>query len=187
MSSKTDSDTSPRDFDTNTVHSGRCKWFNNKAGYGFLTVVRSTDDDMVGKDVFAHHTGISVSNEQYRYLVQGEYVDFKMRETDSGQHSIQASDVTGLAGGQLMCETRYENRKQQEQNADNEGGDERRAPRRNTRDNSRGGGRGNGRGGRRGSAQVRLRGEGPREGEVWTLTRSNEKRARKEDPPKENE
>ena len=78
MSSETGSDTPPSVLDANAVHSGRCKWFNNKAGYGFLTVVRSTDDTMVGKDVFAHHTGITVNNEQYRYLVQGEYVDFSL-------------------------------------------------------------------------------------------------------------
>ena len=129
MSSETGSDTPPSVLDANAVHSGRCKWFNNKAGYGFLTVVRSTDDTMVGKDVFAHHTGITVNNEQYRYLVQGEYVDFSMKETNSGDHKIQASDITGIAGGQLMCETRFENRKQQEENGDGEDG-ERRQPQR---------------------------------------------------------
>ena len=114
MSSETGSDTSPCDFDGSTVHTARCKWFNNKAGYGFLTVVRSSDESKVGSDVFAHHTGITVGSEQYKYLVQGEYVDFKMRETDSGDHAIQAADITGVGGGQLMCETRNEQRKQQE-------------------------------------------------------------------------
>ncbi len=174
MSSENGSDTSPSDFDANTVHSGRCKWFNNKAGYGFLTVVRSGDESKVGQDVFVHHTGIKVSDEQYRYLVQGEYVDFMMKETDNNEHSIQAANITGIAGGQLMCETRYENRKQQEQNDDNDGSEERRPRRRN----NRGSGRGN--------MQVRLRGEGPREGEVWTLQRSNVKQSRRR-PRKEEE
>ena len=46
---------------------GRVKWFNNKAGYGFITV---TDGDRSGKDIFVHHSGIKVGSEQYRYLVQ---------------------------------------------------------------------------------------------------------------------
>ena len=177
MSSETGSDTPPSVLDANAVHSGRCKWFNNKAGYGFLTVVRSSDETMVGKDVFAHHTGITVNNEQYRYLVQGEYVDFSMKETNSGDHKIQASDITGIAGGQLMCETRFENRKQQEENDDGEDGERRQQQRRRPN-----------RSGQRGSAQVRLRGEGPREGEVWTLTRSNvKKQSRSKRPRKEEE
>jgi len=176
MSSETGSDTSPCDFDGSTVHTARCKWFNNKAGYGFLTVVRSSDESKVGSDVFAHHTGITVGSEQYKYLVQGEYVDFKMRETDSGDHAIQAADITGVGGGQLMCETRNEQRKQQEQNRGEDDGsrDETRGERRGKRPNRS-----------RGSAQVRLRGEGPREGEVWTLTRSNVKKSRR--PRKEEE
>jgi len=52
---------------------GRVKWFNNKAGYGFITV---TDGSHSGSDIFVHHSAIGVSSEQYRYLVQGEYVEF---------------------------------------------------------------------------------------------------------------
>ena len=182
MSSKTDSDTPLSVFDSDMVHSGRCKWFNNKAGYGFLTVVRSSDDTMVGQDVFVHHTGIVVGTEQYRYMVQGEYVDFKMKETNGGEHKIQASDITGVGGGLLMCETRNENRKLQEQNRDEDGGErgERRPrgePRGHGDRRTRGVGRRDNRrsGGNKGSVQVRLRGEGPREGEVWTLQRSEVK------------
>ena len=36
-----------------TSITGRVKWFNNKAGYGFITI---TDGDRVGTDVFVHHT-----------------------------------------------------------------------------------------------------------------------------------
>ena len=52
---------------------GRVKWFNNKAGFGFVTVL---DGDKKGEDVFVHHTGVVVTDEQYKYLVQGEYVSF---------------------------------------------------------------------------------------------------------------
>lgn len=79
---------------------GRVKWFNNKAGYGFITV---TD---TGKDIFVHHSGINVGHEQYRYLVQGEYVQFYLDKTPGGTHSVQAKNVCGINNGMLMCETR---------------------------------------------------------------------------------
>jgi CspA family cold shock protein len=88
---------------------GRVKWFNNKAGFGFVTVL---DGDRKDEDVFVHHSGINVSTEQYKYLVQGEYVSFTMKESDNQEHPFQAGDVTGLMGGKLMCETRLENRRE---------------------------------------------------------------------------
>jgi CspA family cold shock protein len=84
---------------------GRVKWFNNKAGYGFITV---TDGPRSGSDIFVHHSTIQVENQQYKYLVQGEYVDFGIVKTSSGEHEWQAVDVHGIKGGKLMCETRHE-------------------------------------------------------------------------------
>jgi cold shock CspA family protein len=82
---------------------GRVKWFNNKAGYGFIT---ATTGAQAGTDVFAHHSGLAVSSEQYRYLVQGEYVEFQMNSVEGGAHKFQAADVSGIGRGMLMCETR---------------------------------------------------------------------------------
>ena len=84
---------------------GRVKWFNNKAGYGFVTV---TDGVQSGSDIFAHHSVIGVSNQQYKYLVQGEYVEFSITPTQGGAHAFQASCICGIKGGKLMCETRNE-------------------------------------------------------------------------------
>jgi len=84
---------------------GRVKWFNNKAGYGFITV---TDGSRSGSDIFVHHSAINVENQQYKYLVQGEYVEFGLIKTTSGDHEWQASSVNGIKGGKLMCETRHE-------------------------------------------------------------------------------
>jgi len=84
---------------------GRVKWFNNKAGYGFITV---TDGSRSGSDIFVHHSGINVENQQYKYLVQGEYVDFVLEKAESGSHEYNASSVHGVNGGKLMCETRRE-------------------------------------------------------------------------------
>ena len=84
---------------------GRVKWFNNKAGYGFITV---TDGSRSGSDIFIHHSAIEVENQQYKYLVQGEYVEFELVKTTSVDHEWQASSVNGINGGKLMCETRHE-------------------------------------------------------------------------------
>lgn len=86
---------------------GRVKWFNNKAGYGFITV---TDGTRSGSDVFVHHSAIAVDAQQYKYLVQGEYIEFDLVRVESDKHEWQASNVSGIKGGKLMCETRHESK-----------------------------------------------------------------------------
>tara|TARA_B100001121_G_C18185609_1_gene387718 strand:- start:146 stop:538 length:393 start_codon:yes stop_codon:yes gene_type:complete len=91
------------------VYSGRVKWFNNKAGFGFITVMGSdTKGSHYSEDVFVHHSGVQVDEEQYKYLMQGEYVQFNLRKSDSEKHPYQAGNVRGMWGGKLMCETRNE-------------------------------------------------------------------------------
>ena len=87
---------------------GRVKWFNNKAGYGFITV--TDDGSMKGTDIFVHHSGVMVDNEQYKYLVQGEYVSFDLKKMERGDHEYHAFSVRGVSNGMLMCETRNENK-----------------------------------------------------------------------------
>jgi cold shock CspA family protein len=82
---------------------GQVKWFNNKAGYGFITV---SDGEYVGKDIFAHYSTIRVGDTQYRYLVQGEYVEFQLSISTNTAHEFQATHISGIKGGLLMCETR---------------------------------------------------------------------------------
>lgn len=65
---------------------GRVKWFNNRAGFGFVTVLSG---DKKNEDVFVHHSGINVDTEQYKYLVQGEYVSFVLKSSDSTDHPYQ--------------------------------------------------------------------------------------------------
>ena len=86
---------------------GQVKWFNNKAGYGFITV---SDGENVGKDIFAHFTTIKVGDTQYKYLVQGEYVEFELTKSTNELHEFQAINISGIKGGMLMCETRQNNR-----------------------------------------------------------------------------
>ena len=91
------------------IYTGRVKWFNNKSGYGFATIV---DGSKSGTDVFVHHTSLYVGEEQYRYLVQGEYVQFYLAEMGEGPHKYQTKEVCGINGGPLMCETLLETGKQ---------------------------------------------------------------------------
>ena len=155
MSPETDS-VSPTTENTVTTR-GRVKWFNNRAGYGFITV---SGGEHKGDDVFVHHSAVQVDKEQYRYLVQGEYVDFKLCHVENDNHKSQAGEVSGVEGGQLMCETRLETRstrtpkppdtqshhpqshRQQSQNSEQ-------AP----------------------HYRIRTRGPGPRESDEWMLVR----------------
>ena len=86
-------------------YTGRVKWFNNKAGYGFITV---TDGPKASSDIFVHHSSIQVDSDQYKYLVQGEYVEFILSSVSNDVHDCQAGDVSGIKCGKLMCETRHE-------------------------------------------------------------------------------
>lgn len=168
MSATTES--SSASSDSTSKYSGRVKWFNNKYGYGFITVLKTDDAASVpvNTDVFAHHSEISVSNDQYRYLVQGEYVAFDVVKTTNGNHEYQCAKVKGMYGGQLICETRHEARFQYNKSQTQELGDESAAVdnksgsrrfesvRSSPDDRLRGGSRG-GRGGRAGTGAVRGR------------------------------
>lgn len=156
-SDSTDTPTSTVDTSADVRLTGRVKWFNNKAGFGFVTVLSGDKKD---EDVFVHHSGIVVASEQYKYLVQGEYVSFNLRDSDNDDHPYQAGDVRGVCNGWLMCETRNAARASRE-SEEGDGDDDsasRRAPRR--RQNT-------------GRRSVKPRGSGPRDNsnEEWVLTR----------------
>jgi len=156
MSSDDSSSTTPHAGDTSSERlTGRVKWLNNRAGFGFVTVMEGEKKD---EDIFVHHSGIVVNSEQYKYLVQGEYVSFSLRESDNDDHPYQAGEVRGVLEGWLMCETRNANRNSRDDGEEAEEEDsQRRRPRRQNR-------------------RVRPRGSGPRgsgEGgsDEWVLTR----------------
>jgi cold shock CspA family protein len=83
---------------------GMVKWFNNKAGFGFLTACG--EGQYSGKDIFVHYSNIRVTNSQYKFLVLGEYVEFVVVKSDNEKHEYHATDITGILGGPIMCETR---------------------------------------------------------------------------------
>lgn len=88
-----------------SVYTGCVKWFNRTGGWGFLTI---TNEGHADEDVFVRWDNLSCDG--YKYLVQGEYVefsiDFKPDAQDGRQY--QAANVSGVNGGKLMCETHHE-------------------------------------------------------------------------------
>jgi cold shock CspA family protein len=92
---------------SNTRLTGRVKWFNNKDGFGFINVCE--EGEYSAKDIFVHWNSIEVQTSQYKYLVQGEYVEFSLAKPEKGNHEFHAVGVRGLKGGPLMCETRRTN------------------------------------------------------------------------------
>ena len=82
---------------------GRVKWFNSKSGFGFITVC--SEGSHLGKDIFAHYSSLRGESAQYKYLVQGEYVEFDLVKSPSEQHEFNSVDVSGIKGGLLMCDT----------------------------------------------------------------------------------
>ena len=153
---------------------GIVKWFNNKAGFGFVTTLGDET-----RDVFVHHSGVSVGREQYKYLVQGEYVEFELSKSDNGDHEWQATGVTGLQNGLLMCETRFLNKQERQDRhpGEDDGEDHRRNVRargsgpRENRGGHRGGHRGDHRGGSRGGQRDRNQqgGSSRRNNQRWVL------------------
>jgi CspA family cold shock protein len=106
-------DNNKNDTTVSSRLTGRVKWFNNKTGFGFITALTDSEGVKEGSDVFVHHSAIKVAQEQYRYLVQGEYVEFvlsKISDASESKHEFQAVDVSGVKGGKLICETRWESR-----------------------------------------------------------------------------
>jgi cold shock CspA family protein len=77
---------------------GQCKWFNDKLGFGFVTV---QDGPEKGKDIFVHHSGIKPLNSNYKTLKKGEYINFNIV---SGENGPQGVNITGILGGTLMCD-----------------------------------------------------------------------------------
>lgn len=87
-----------KESDSAGGYTGQCKWFNDKLGYGFVTICDGKDK---GKDIFVHHSGIKPLNSNYKTLRKGEYIQFNVID---GMNGLQAVDVRGIGGGPLMCD-----------------------------------------------------------------------------------
>ena len=143
---------------TSEIQTGVVKWFNNKRGYGFITMNDSDEDN----SIFVHHTGIHVSEQQYKYLVEGESVSFVVSDVTEGEHKQHATDVRGPDRGLLTCEKRKTNPEQNRSTSTLRGG------RGRGRGRGRGGGRGRGRG-RGNSTSERAKIVKNTDGDDWTI------------------
>lgn len=104
------------DGDEERVYRGRVKWFQPRKGFGFVTLQTGTDETPATTDIFVYHKGIKVQVEQYRFLMEGEYIQFNLAKSDNPSQICQAINIRGVDGGMLMCETQNErNRVAQQQ------------------------------------------------------------------------
>ena len=94
------------------VYTGCVKWFNRQ-GWGFLTI---TNEGHTDEDIFVRWDNLSCDG--YKYLVQGEYVEFSLTKSTTEGHEFQANDISGIKGGPLMCESRQSTDRRQRQPAD---------------------------------------------------------------------
>jgi cold shock CspA family protein len=76
---------------------GQVKWFDNKLGYGFVTVLTN---EHKGTDIFVHQTNVCPLETEFRTLMKGEYVSLNV----SNDEKVQAINVTGVLGGSLRCD-----------------------------------------------------------------------------------
>lgn len=94
---------------TNERYTGYVKWFNKKQGFGFIHVLNG---DKKGSDIFVHFTSIRVKDitqQNYKYLIQGEYVEFVIEKAVKDTHKYHATDITGILEHNILCETRQIN------------------------------------------------------------------------------
>ena len=115
MTSTTERMTTPNELSMSRM-TGKVKWFNNTAGFGFIT---ACDGEQSGKDIFVHYSAILVENTQYKYLIQGEYVDYDLVRVESDKYEFQAVKVSGVKGGTIMCETRRQAMESNTRNQEN--------------------------------------------------------------------
>ncbi len=63
---------------------GTVKWFNDKKGFGFISI-----ED--GEDIFVHHTAIE--SEGFRTLEEGDKVEFEIVKGDKGDKAEQVKKI----------------------------------------------------------------------------------------------
>ncbi len=63
---------------------GTVKWFNDKKGFGFISIEG-------GEDIFVHHTAIE--SDGFRTLEEGDNVEFEIVKGDKGNKAEQVKKI----------------------------------------------------------------------------------------------
>lgn len=63
---------------------GKVKWFNNEKGYGFIEYKEN-------EDIFVHYSAIKIDG--YKTLKEGDYVSFRLINTDKGYQAQEVCPV----------------------------------------------------------------------------------------------
>ncbi len=63
---------------------GTVKWFNDKKGFGFISV-----ED--GEDIFVHHT--SIESDGFRTLEEGDNVEFEIVQGEKGNKAEKVKKI----------------------------------------------------------------------------------------------
>ena len=63
---------------------GTVKWFNDKKGFGFISIEG-------GEDIFVHHTAIQ--SDGFRTLEEGDNVEFEIIQGDKGNKAENVKKV----------------------------------------------------------------------------------------------
>jgi CspA family cold shock protein len=68
-------------------HSGTVKWFNDRKGFGFITLDN-------GIEIFVHYSGIE--GDGYKTLKQGQRVQIQVEDTEKGPQASSVKAVEGM-------------------------------------------------------------------------------------------
>jgi len=73
-----------RKKEESSMSTGTVKWFNDKKGFGFISIEG-------GEDIFVHHTAIQ--SEGFRTLEEGDNVEFEIVQGDKGNKAENVKRV----------------------------------------------------------------------------------------------
>jgi len=97
---------------------GLVKWFNHTRGFGFISLVNENTKNDEQTDIFIHHSNLLTQANIYKTLSQGEYVQLEIKKDNNGKE--YASNVSGLFGGPLMCESQRTRFRESSEDSQNE-------------------------------------------------------------------